>query len=79
MKANPRNEDFLLQQAGAYNQTQKTDEAIATLRLYIKRFPDSGQLDSIKQEIKSLQEQQKEAAAGGAGAGAAGGAPITIG
>jgi len=70
---------FLLQQAGAYNQTQKTDEAIATLRLYIKRFPDSGQLDSIKQEIKSLQEQQKEAAAGGAGAGAAGGAPITIG
>ncbi len=78
VKQNPDDEDYLLQQAGGYTQTQQLDKAIATLRLYVKKFPDSGQIESIKEQIKSLQDQQKEQAAGG-GAGAAGGAPISIG
>ncbi len=77
VKANPNDEDYLLQQAGGYQQTQQTDEAIATLRLYVRRFPDSGQIESIKEEIKSLHEQQKQAAAGGGAV--PGGAPITVG
>jgi tetratricopeptide (TPR) repeat protein len=78
VKKNPNDEDYLLQQAGGYAQTQQLDKAIATLRLYIKKFPDSGQIESIREEIKSLQEQQKQQAAGG-GAGVPGGAPITVG
>ena len=78
VKENPADEDYLLQQAGAYTQTQELDKAIATLRLYVKKFPDSGQIESIKEQIKSLQDQQEQQAAGG-GAGAAGGAPITVG
>jgi tetratricopeptide (TPR) repeat protein len=76
VKADPKNEDYLLQQAGAYTQLQQLDKAIATLRLFIRKFPDSGRIDSIKEEIKALQDQQEQAAAGG---GAAGGAPISIG
>ncbi|MCW2920842.1 MAG: hypothetical protein JWL76_716 [Thermoleophilia bacterium] len=78
VKEHPDDEDYLLQQAGAYTQTQQLDKAIATLRLYVKKFPDSGQIESIKEQIKSLQDQQEQQAAG-AGAGAAGGAPISIG
>jgi tetratricopeptide (TPR) repeat protein len=73
VKRNPNNEDYLLQQAGAYQQTQQLDKSIAALRLFVKKFPDSGQIDQIKEEIKSLQEQQKEQAAGG------GQAPISLG
>ena len=69
VKDNPRNEDYLLQQAGAYQQMQDTDEAIKTLQLYIKRFPDSGQLKTIKDEIKNLRTQADEAANGGIDAG----------
>lgn len=61
----PKNEDYLLQQAAAYNQLGKTDEAIATLRAYIKRFPDSGQVEQIKSDIKALQDYKKQQAAGG--------------
>ena len=75
VKENPNDEDYLLQQAGAYSQTQQLDKAIATLRAYLKKFPDSGQAESIKEEIKTLQEQQEEQAAGGGAAGA----PISLG
>lgn len=78
VKENPDDEDYLLQQAGAYSQTQQLDKAIATLRAFIRKFPDSGQIEGIKEEIKNLQEQQKQQAAGG-GAPGAGGAPISIG
>lgn len=77
VKQHPKNEDYLLAQAGAQSQLQKTDEAIKTLQLYVKRFPDSGQVEQIKEEIKSLQKQQKEQAAGGGAAG--GNLPINIG
>lgn len=81
VKKNPKNEDYLLQQAGAYQQLNQIDDTIRVLNLYIKRFPDSGQIQNIKDEIKSLRKQQKEQAAGG---GAAGGLdtsnlPINIG
>jgi tetratricopeptide (TPR) repeat protein len=75
VKANPRNEDYLLQQAGAFQQQQDTDQAIKTLQLYVKRFPDSGQLQTIKDEIQNLKDQQKEAANGG---GNAGDLPISV-
>lgn len=78
VKDHPNDEDYLLQQAGGYTQTQQLDKAIATLRLYVKKFPDSGQVESIKEEIRSLQEQQEQQAAGG-GIGGAAGAPITVG
>lgn len=58
VKADPENEDYLLQQAGAYEQAGDTDKAIATLRTFIKRFPDSGQISSIKDQIKSLQDKK---------------------
>lgn len=73
VKENPKNEDYLLQQAGAYTQLNELDKAIATYRAYLKRFPDSGQAESIKEEIKNLQEQQDQAAAGGGAS-----APISI-
>lgn len=82
VKKNPNDEDYLLQQAGAYAQTQELDKAIATLRTYIRKFPDSGQIESIREQIKQLQDQQEQAAAGGGIGGAiggAGGAPITVG
>ncbi len=75
VKANPNDEDYLLQQAGAYSQTQQLDKAIATLRSYLKKFPDSGQVESVKEQIRTLQDQQKEQAAGGGAAGA----PISAG
>jgi len=64
-KENPKNEDYLLQQAGAYTQLQQFDQAIATYRLFLKRFPESGQVDQIKEEIKNLEEQKAQQAAGG--------------
>jgi tetratricopeptide (TPR) repeat protein len=76
VKAHPKNSDYLLQQAGAYEAASKLDQAIATYRLFIKRFPDDGQVDTIKDQIKALQDQQKEQAAGGAAAGTA---PVTLG
>lgn len=74
VKKNPNDEDYLLQQAGAYAQTQQLDKAIATLRQYIRKFPESGQVESIREQIEALQEQKEQAAAGGGG-----GAPITAG
>lgn len=76
-KENPKNEDYLLQKAGAHQQTGDIEQAIATLRQYVRRFPDSGQIETIREEIKSLEEQQEQQAAGGA-PGGAGGAPITV-
>lgn len=73
-KENPKNEDYLLQKAGAHQQLGDVDEAIATLRQYVRRFPDSGQVDNIREEIRNLEKQQEEQAAGGP----AGAAPITI-
>lgn len=72
-KENPENEDYLLQQAGAYTQLQQTDEAIATYRTFIRRFPESGQIEQIREEIENLREQQEQAAAGGGEA-----QPITV-
>lgn len=76
-KENPQNEDYLLQKAGAHQQMGDLDQAIATLRQYVRRFPDAGQVDQIREEIKNLEEQQEQQAAGGQ-AGAPGGGPITI-
>jgi tetratricopeptide (TPR) repeat protein len=73
VKENPKNEDYLLAQAGSYEAIGNTDEAIATYRLFIKRFPESGQIEQIKEQIKNLQEQAKQQAAGG------GQQPITVG
>ncbi len=67
VKKNPKNEDYLLQQAGAQQQLGDTDAAIKSLNLYVKRFPDSGQVDNIKEEIKNLRDQQEQQAAGGGG------------
>ncbi len=78
VKKNPNDEDYLLQQAGGFAQTQELDKAIAALRLYIRKFPDSGQIESIREQIESLQDQKEQAAAGGGG-GAPGGVPITAG
>lgn len=80
VKANPKNEDYLIQKAGAQSQTQDLDGAIATYRLFLKRFPDSGQVEQIKEQIKTLQDQKKEQANGGGASalGGAGSAPITI-
>jgi tetratricopeptide (TPR) repeat protein len=69
----PKNEDYMLQQAGAYTQLQQLDKAIATYQLFMKRFPESGQIDQIKEEIKSLKDQQKQQAEGG------GQSPISVG
>jgi tetratricopeptide (TPR) repeat protein len=76
VKAHPRNEDYLLNKAGAHQQLQQFDEAIRTLRLYLKRFPDAGQAESVQEEIKNIQEQQKQQAEGGAAG--AGNLPISI-
>lgn len=65
VKQYPKEEDYLLQQAGAYEGLQRYDEAIATYRLFLRRFPDSGQADQVKEQIKAVQEQQKAEAAGG--------------
>lgn len=80
IKEQPGNEDYLLQQGVAHEGAQEIDEAIASYRLFIRRFPDSGQVEAVREQIETLQEQQKAAAEGGAG-GLTGpnGAPITIG
>jgi tetratricopeptide (TPR) repeat protein len=61
----PKNEDYLLRQAGVYTQLQQLDKAIATYQLFKKQFPESGQIEQIDEEIKNLQEQKKQQAAGG--------------
>lgn len=75
VKEHPGNEDYLLQQAGGYQQLGNIPQTIATYRLFLKRFPDSGQVEQITEEIKNLEQQQKDQAAGGG----AGGQPITVG
>ncbi|MCW2928399.1 MAG: Tetratricopeptide repeat [Thermoleophilia bacterium] len=79
VKRNPQNEDYLLAQASAYQAANKLDEAIATLRAFLKKFPESGQVEAIKEQIKTLQEQKDQAAAGGGIGAGAGGAPLNIG
>lgn len=75
VRANPKNEDYLLQQAGAYQQKQDTEQTIKTLQLYVKRFPDSGQLQNIKDQIKTLRKQEQDAAAASS---AGGDVPINV-
>jgi tetratricopeptide (TPR) repeat protein len=65
VKQHPKNEDYLLNQAGGQQQLGDLDQAIATLQTYVKRFPDSGQIGTIKDEIKALRKQKQEQAAGG--------------
>ncbi len=65
VKQHPKNEDYLIRQAGSYQAMNNTAEAISTLQLFVKRFPDSGQVQTIKDQIKQLQDQQKQQAAGG--------------
>lgn len=65
VKEHPQNEDYILAQADAHSAAGDPDKAIATYRLYVKRFPDSGQIDLVKEEIENLQEQKEQAAAGG--------------
>lgn len=80
VKANPSTEDYLLQLAAAQSQGGKLDPAIATYTSFIKKFPDSGQLDSIREEINNLKQQKKDQAAQAASGGGLGGAtPITVG
>lgn len=78
VKENPQNEDYLLQLAGTHQALGDIDQTIATYRLFIRRFPDSGQVEQIREEIKNLQEQQEQQAAGG-GAIGPDGQPITVG
>ena len=82
VKENPDEEDYLLQQAVAYQGTQETDKAIATFKAFVKKFPESGQVEAINEQIKTLQEQAKQEAAnkvGTPGAAGAGNLPITVG
>lgn len=80
VKANPGTEDFLLQLAAAQSQGGKLDPAIDTYTSFIKKFPESGQLDSIREEIANLKQQKKDQAAqAAAGGGLGGNTPITVG
>lgn len=74
VKRNPEEEDYLLQQAASYEGTQQVDQAIATYEVFLRRFPDSGQIDAIKDQITGLEELQAQAAAGGVGGPGAAGA-----
>jgi len=76
VKQNPAEEDYLLQQAGAFSQTNDTAKAIEAYQVFLKKFPESGQVDAIKDQIKTLEEQAKAAASGGGGAG---NLPINVG
>jgi tetratricopeptide (TPR) repeat protein len=69
----PKDEDLLLSLASAQTNANKLDDAIATYTTFIKRFPTSGQVDSIKEQITQLKDQQKQAAAQGAAGGGLGG------
>ena len=76
VKAHPRNEDYLLQQAGAYSSREPDDKAISTLRAFLKRFPELGAgRDRIKEQITQLEEQAKP----GSRRRGAGNLPISIG
>jgi tetratricopeptide (TPR) repeat protein len=75
VEENPGNEDYLLQKAGAHQQLQELDEAIAALQQYVEQFPDSGRIDSIREQIRGLERAQEQQAEGGG----PGGAPITVG
>lgn len=70
VKANPKKEDYLEQQAAAQQGANQLDAAIATYQLYLKRFPDSGKKQTIKDNITAIQDQQKQSAAGGGAPGA---------
>ncbi|MCW2956837.1 MAG: hypothetical protein JWO69_1706 [Thermoleophilia bacterium] len=67
VKSDPENEDYLLALAQSQQGANELDAAIATLRSYLKKFPESGEVDSVKDQIESIQEQQAQASAGGAG------------
>jgi len=73
VKAYPRNEDYLIQQAAAYSASSQVDKAITSFKLFVTRFPDSGQLTTVKEQIKQLEEQAKPGAAG------AGTSPVPVG
>lgn len=80
VKANPKSEDYLLQLAAAQSQGNQLDPAIATYTSFVKKFPESGQLESIREEITNLKQQKTDQAAQSAAGGAlGGGAPITVG
>jgi tetratricopeptide (TPR) repeat protein len=73
VKAHPNNQDYLLQQAGAYESANQLDKAIEAFQLFIKKFPDDGQVDSVKDEISSLRQQQLEQTKQGSSA-----APVSV-
>ncbi|MCW2949881.1 MAG: hypothetical protein JWN41_894 [Thermoleophilia bacterium] len=62
VKSDPKNEDYLTALAQAQSSASDYDAAIATYTLFIKRFPNSGQITSIKEQIASLKEAKAQAA-----------------
>ncbi|MCZ4495603.1 MAG: Tetratricopeptide repeat, partial [Thermoleophilia bacterium] len=65
VKAEPNNEDYLLNLATAHQGNGDTDKAIATFNAFLKKFPESGSVDGVKEEIENIKEQEAQAAAGG--------------
>ena len=62
VKANPKDEDLLKNLANAQANSSAYDEAIASYTLFIKRFPNSGQVQTIKDTITQLKDAQKQQA-----------------
>lgn len=62
-KADPKSEDLLKALAGAQANAQQYDPAIASYTAFIKRFPTSGQIDTIKETITQLKDAKEQAAA----------------
>ncbi|MBC7461489.1 MAG: tetratricopeptide repeat protein [Thermoleophilia bacterium] len=62
-KADPKNEDVLKSLANAQASANSYDAAITSYTAFIKRFPASGQISTIKDTITQLKDAKQQAAA----------------
>lgn len=62
VKANPKDEDLLKNLASAQAANSSYDAAILSYATFIKRFPNSGQVATIKDTIVQLRDAKKQAA-----------------
>jgi tetratricopeptide (TPR) repeat protein len=63
VKGDPKNEDLLTSLAQAQSSASDYDGAIASYTSFLKLFPNSGQVDTIKTTITQLKDAKKQAAA----------------